>query len=288
MSGKKLYYWKSPQGDNFGDMLNTLLFKQLFNIDFCYCNNIVKSDYIGIGSILDSLLYSENKIKYFLEFIQMLFTHHKYITILGAGFGCYHEKIMFRRKPKLLLVRGILSYNNIIQKTTIQGKPVFGDLGLLSSMLCDMHNMPEKKYDLGLIPHYNDLNSPVFFELYKKYMPNCKIINVRDDPLTIIYDIFQCKYIISSSLHGLIVSDSFHIPNLWVENRYKSQKVEDRFKYNDYYSIFNLTLEPYSLFDCLTLDIKSIANNYKISYNQVEEKKNELYTFCKKYFSNVE
>ena len=47
----------------------------------------------------------------------------------------------------------------------------------------------------------------------------------------------SCKHIISSSLHGLICSDSLGIPNRWIK---LSQLLGNDFKFKDYYSVFDI------------------------------------------------
>ena len=44
--------------------------------------------------------------------------------------------------------------------------------------------------------------------------------------------IISCKYILSSSLHGLIISDAYNIPNIWLDE-YKLN--EGDFKFKDYF-----------------------------------------------------
>ena len=286
----KLYYWKSPYGKNFGDYLNEILFERIFNHSFEYCGNIMNADYCGIGSILESLFWCDvssfrNRMKLYYQRFEKITSSKKPIIILGSGFGRYHNNITFRRLPRFLLLRGKYTYNNIKEN----GKEVEfidgggdGDLGILSSYLLN-NDTPNKKYSLGIIPHYNDLLSPLFFELYKKH-PHSIIINVREPVLDVIKTISECECILSSSLHGLIVADSLHIPNLWVENVYKTKYTEDRFKYKDYYSAFDLENDPVPIFDTLHFEIKDIFDRYKMNTERIEEKKQELLALCNNYF----
>ena len=58
------------------------------------------------------------------------------------------------------------------------------------------------------------------------------MINPYDHWKTVINNICSCKCIISSSLHGLICSDAYNVPNVWLDE-YKLD--EGTFKFEDYF-----------------------------------------------------
>jgi len=58
------------------------------------------------------------------------------------------------------------------------------------------------------------------------------IINPTNKWEHVINEIFSCKYIISSSLHGLICSDAYNKPNLWLD---EFKLDEGDFKFKDYF-----------------------------------------------------
>ena len=85
---------------------------------------------------------------------------------------------------------------------------------------------------IGVIPHKSN---------YTKYLNNVDtakfyIINPTDKWENVINYICSCKAIISSSLHGLICSDAYNIPNLWID-QYTLQ--EGEFKFKDYFASQN-------------------------------------------------
>jgi pyruvyltransferase len=59
------------------------------------------------------------------------------------------------------------------------------------------------------------------------------VIDVQQQPLEVFTKIDSCRYILSSSLHGLIVADSLGIPNAWLD---APDLIGGRFKFDDYYS----------------------------------------------------
>ena len=79
----------------------------------------------------------------------------------------------------------------------------------------------------------------------------------------------------SCSLHGLIIADSFHVPNLHIT--LDNKMFGDGYKYRDYYSAFGLEHSP---FDCAKGDvppIKMIRDTYSVSAEAVEQKKEALF-----------
>jgi pyruvyltransferase len=59
------------------------------------------------------------------------------------------------------------------------------------------------------------------------------LIRITQDVETFIDEILECEFIASSSLHGLIASDSYGIPN--VRLKISDQIIGGDFKFEDYY-----------------------------------------------------
>jgi hypothetical protein len=86
----------------------------------------------------------------------------------------------------------------------------FGDPDLLASKIWPTPS--HKTHQIGIIPHYIDAASPEL-ERVKRRFPHAKIISVENKVDQVVSEIASCELILSSSLHGLIVADSFGIPN---------------------------------------------------------------------------
>lgn len=93
-----------------------------------------------------------------------------------------------------------------------------------------------KRYRLGIIPHIDDLRHPVIEEIREKHVDEIQIIDLAhySEWTSVIDQICSCKCILSSSLHGLIVSDAYQVPSCWIELTGKI--LGGHFKYYDYAS----------------------------------------------------
>ncbi len=213
---KSWYCLCGPRKRNFGDKLTKILIEHYTK---CKIEMVPRSDreqceLLGVGSILH--------------------VFHPYSTgmVWTTGFMReYHRRRLF--KADVLAVRGKLTLKKI--KLQNNRPVVLGDGGLL----CDDFAKPitKKQYKLGIIPHFKDSDNHIIHELAKQ-SSEIKIIDICDDFQTVIDETQQCDYIISSSLHGVILADSLNIPNDWVE---LSDKVHGKgFKFKDYYSVFNI------------------------------------------------
>lgn len=179
---------------------NRIGFMKLINVLFSW-----KKDILGIGSILS---FGNNKC-----------------VIWGSGFMNYGEKF---EGGKVCAVRGPLSNEQLI-KNGFKGCSVFGDPALLLPLIIESASDDEKIYDVAIIPHWSEYD---FF--YEKYGATYKILDVRTTKIEdFVHDLTLSKHILSSSLHGIILSHAYNIPAIWI----KHHDIEtDGFKFYDYFS----------------------------------------------------
>jgi len=151
--------------------------------------------------------------------------------IVGAGF-LYETSRRSFPKATVLAVRGRLTLERLGRRGS---NVVLGDPGLLAAHV--IGRRAEKRFELGLVPHYVDRRNPFLDEIWQRNRGDVTIINVeRKRPLHVFREIDMCQHIVSSSLHGLIVADSLGIPSAWMA----SPGLEGgRFKFDDYYSSIN-------------------------------------------------
>ena len=138
-----------------------------------------------------------------------------------------------------------------------------------------LEDQEEKKYDVGVIPHMNELKNDMdTIQRIADSYTNSVIIKVTDDPLEVVRKIAQCCIIVSSSLHGLIVADGFGIPNVHIVITDKLGG--DGFKFDDYYSGYGLKHEYVDIRKENLPSIDRIMRDYKITKEVVKEKQKML------------
>src|SRR5690606_13222558 len=104
------------------------------------------------------------------------------------------------------------------------------------------------------------------------------------NPKEVISEISSCTCIVSSSLHGLIVADSYRIPTAWM---ILSDKINGGpFKYNDYYSIYDENVQPLTIDDFAT--IGNVVSKTRIRNNKVDEIISNLYNIFENLSYHIE
>lgn len=232
---KLLYY----NGKNFGDALSPFIVSQIthnqhiiqksrriifkkYYIKFIIIN-LLKGNFKLIKSIL--LPHERNLI----AIGSVLSLGNKYSDIWGSGFMNENEKF---NGGTIYALRGKLSLEKI-QKFGIFHCETFGDPGMLLPRF--IRPSSQKKYQLGIVPHFKET------QVFQKEYPNYPIINLNTTKIKeTVEEITQCHYILSTSLHGIIVAHSYGIPALWIK---KGEIDTDGFKFKDYFS--SVDIEAY-------------------------------------------
>lgn len=133
-------------------------------------------------------------------------------------------------KMKFSAVRGGKTRDLLGQKLGKKLSCPMGDPAVLMPLYYTARS--EKKYLLGVVPHYVDKNETSFKDFL--LATNAKLIDVELPVEEFIDQLAECEVILSSSLHGLILSDSYGISNIWV--KFSDNVIGGEFKFLDYYS----------------------------------------------------
>ena len=212
-----LLYGKEPIHRNLGDELNYYLIreltgKQVFNFPDLLPLKIV--NYSCIGSISEWRPNSYN---------------------IFWGTGALHGKKKISPKPlKVCAVRGPLTRKFLLAQG-IDCPEIYGDPALLLPRIYTPNKT--KKHKMGIIPHIFDSDDPLIDKLIEKgNKQDIVVIKMGGykDWHNVIDEICECEFIISSSLHGLILSDAYNVPNMWVE--FSDKVIGNRFKFHDYFA----------------------------------------------------
>ena len=197
--------------NNFGDCLTPDILKY-YGMTPAYISSNEEADIILAGTILQWVKPSFNG----------------YIVGTGGDRG----KIPSFPYAKIKAVRGKYTRDCL----NLSSDVLLGDPGLLMSYIYSSH--VEQIYELGIILHFVDKDKYLFDNIKKR--GGVLFINVLDSPKHVVSKIKKCKHIVSSSLHGLIIADAYHIPNAWILNRntMPTHFYEEKFEY--YYSSLDI------------------------------------------------
>lgn len=260
----KLYYAKLG---NMGDLLNVLIIERCFGYAV-ERRSFLEGEMCAIGSCLGQYTLHGSALMRLQQRINGIVRPH--VAVWGTGFINYSdsEGRFFKRDMEFRAVRGELTRRNVEKMTGKKLDIPTGDAGILASELLEC--LPEKRYDVGIVPHICDLSDPAVQALTDSYENAC-LINVKDDPMAVIEQIARCRAVISSSLHGLIVADSLDIPNMHLV--FSDRPLGDGYKFDDYYSAYGVEHVMRDLRSQAAPAPEEIQAAYLITPAMVEEKK---------------
>lgn len=124
--------------------------------------------------------------------------------------------------------RGPLSAKTL-RDAGIDAPAIYGDPGWLMPRIWPLHEV-EKTHDLGIILHISELSEETLYaepaddiiryKIPAKLRSRIKIINTfsEADPESVknkVAEIVACRRIISTSLHGLVIAETYGIPCSW-------------------------------------------------------------------------
>ena len=194
---------------NVGDTLSKPILEYFLNTNVELVHQDCCGKFVGVGSIIWAVRPGD--------------------TVWGTGL--ITDTIPTLPTCKVLALRGKLTAKNL--KCDCK---VFGDPGLLLPLMYDPYI--EKKHKIGIVEHYVDKG------LYKHEGHR---IDVTQPWKTFVDEINSCERIISSSLHGLVISEAYGIPVEWVV--LSNRVVGGGFKFRDYLTGTNRTdfSQPFDL-----------------------------------------
>jgi pyruvyltransferase len=203
-----LYYWQPKDGVNFGDELSRVMVElMLAKKGYTLSDEVAAARQMtAIGSVLH--FAKDNAV------------------IWGSGKnGRLPDDQHHFKSLDVRAVRGPRT-KDFLNSKGIKVPDIFGDPALLLPALTGNRFVPTAQYDVALIPNLND-----YWAKYDFSNISIPIIDPRQSWNKVVSKLIQYKFIIASSLHGLILAEAFGIPARYV----RLTEVEDTFKYHDYY-----------------------------------------------------
>ena len=267
----------------FYDVSRRIDMKPGFDNDISKLNEIAKTDFFFIGSILGILsnwsyhfINNDKRYKNYIKNYYLRF--HDFfnpVILFGTGFiSKLNKSENYIRNIKILAVRGKLTLQRLLKNGVKTPKSVIlADPGILFPFIFNMSqiNSTKKIYRLCIIPHYVDKENSLIKNNIK--VNNSFILDINDNPDKFVKSLLKCERVLSSSLHGLIISDSLGIANM---RMIVSSKIKGGdYKFKDYYSAYDLELPFY--IDLRSTIVKEnnlniIDSSYKISLEMIRKK----------------
>ncbi|MEZ7867221.1 MAG: polysaccharide pyruvyl transferase family protein [Paludibacteraceae bacterium] len=233
---------------NYGDDLTYYLLKELTGSKIFHYENLFfpnsRTHILCIGSIIESW-------------------SNPHSVIWGSGL-MYRDKPLLEKPKEVRAVRGPLTRKLLLDQG-VRCPEVFGDPALLLPLIYEP--VVRKKFRYGIIPHYIDWNN-YKVEMLANNLENCKLINMAeyDHWQDLINDINECECILSSSLHGLIISDAYKVPNVWIE--FSDKILGNQFKYMDYFQSVKRNVTATVVVD--SLDCIREFQKFETTYEDIE------------------
>ena len=202
-----LFYWRPVDGRiNFGDHLSAVIVSSLLAKHQLTLEDevSVQRRLLGIGSILHFCRPGD--------------------VVWGSGINGKIDPKSYSLPTNIDVraVRGPLTAE-VLRKRGIQVPDVFGDPGLLIKHLFGQRFMPSAQTDVLFVPNLHDIPK----------VPNgIHWVSPTLGWNRVVAEIVKAKLVLASSLHGLVIAESFGIPARYV----RLSETEDLFKYRDYYA----------------------------------------------------
>lgn len=202
----RAYWWRPQAGTNFGDELTYEILKFL-GVDDGW-SSPSEAELVVTGSVLEHLPEGWSG------------------TVCGAG-KLYPFSKVDLANARVLALRGKLTAAGV---SGVMEGVTLGDPGLLIPRWV---RQVTARHDLGIVPHWSDKDLPSRFRYGHLIDPTRPAVEV-------VSQIAQCKRIISSSLHGLIVADAYGIPRqAELHPKAAADGEGGAFKYWDYASVYD-------------------------------------------------
>ena len=210
------FWCRIPSRGNFGDILTPWLIKRISGQSPLFVRpDAPVTKYFVSGSIVE---YSRENC-----------------VIWGAGIMARSDHVS--SKAMFLAVRGPLT-RDVALASGAECPEVYGDPALLLPRFYQPQNA--RRQGIGIIPHFSDKPRLMGHRFCSE---DVRLIDIQSPVESFIEQVCSCEFVISSSLHGIIVSHAYGIPAAWI--KFRDLPSGDDSKFLDYFmSIGRMCVEP--------------------------------------------
>lgn len=191
---------------NFGDTLTPHILEYFTDKKVVRVNPDYSGKVVGVGSIMTFLRDND--------------------VVFGTGVMYPHERYK-ADNIHVIALRGPITRSVI--DTNSELPEIYGDPAILLPLM--YYPVMEKKYDVGYIPHFVDKEYISLGE--NDILIDLRPENIENDWKQVVDLALQCKKIVSSSLHGIILGESYGIPTVW--EQYSDKIIGGEYKFQDYF-----------------------------------------------------
>lgn len=204
-----LFYWQEDPSPNFGDVLSLKLVERI----------------VG-GPLRTYVKRTKNQDKKLLAIGSIFYFANEGDVVWGSGInGKTLEKKYYQfAHLDVRAVRGPLTRQFLFEHFQIESPEIYGDPALLFPYLFPEFKRKESpSLDYIIIPHF----------LEEKLLPKMDphVVHPTDPWNQVLEKILDSKFVISSSLHGVVIAEAYGIPARLLRMTEKNHL----FKYQDYY-----------------------------------------------------
>ncbi len=232
--GKRIVcYWSRTREtlNNFGDALNPFILEALSGkpVDhYNDCSQLRKCFspmLFCIGSILE-----RNKLSHRLRAGE--------IHVWGTGTRG-ESSLAHLKRARIHAVRGPLTRKKLLEEG-IACPEIYGDPAVLLPQIIQPTQASPSK--ISVMPHYVDVTQCQRWLIENGLVEQVNVIDVMSPIADVVAQISSSGFLLSSSLHGLIVADAYGVANARI--RFGNNIVGGDFKFHDYFLSVDRPLSP--------------------------------------------
>jgi len=207
-----LLHWVNSN-DNFGDAISPLIVRHVAGVEPRYTSgDIAEPHLFAIGSMIQ--------------------VANPFTVVWGTG--TLHWHIHVNRHADIRMVRGPLTYA-AVRASGVKCPDIWGDPAAFIRELFPPQSSPSR--DWCIVPHYREAPLPD--------VPGVAVVSPLLPPEEFCRQLCQHRFVLSSSLHGLIAAHAFGLKAAWI--KLSNHPLGDDTKFRDYLLSQNLCPEPVPL-----------------------------------------